>query len=244
MKNYFLLAAAICIFSSCKKENTQDNTNNPASAKVKTYSEDYTSGSTHIQYTFNVNYDSDGRLISLISAASPGDRFEYTYQAGSVIMELFSGNTVTIHEKLFLNNYSMADSTFQYNNTQDTTTEKYIYNSNKQLSKLIEYDYSKVYGSTVSGSSDYVYDSFGNISQVTNGSTVTTYEYYTNLPNSLNLNLTFLPLSKNLVKTTTISYGYDLEILTHAYTFDSDNRVSKEEITLDNGELLVRKYTY
>ena len=55
----FLTLIISITFFSCKKEGSNDL--NPSS-KIKTYTEDYTSGSTHATYTFNLNYDNEGRL--------------------------------------------------------------------------------------------------------------------------------------------------------------------------------------
>ena len=98
----------------------------------------------------------------MVSAASQGDRFEYGYTTGGITLDLFESNTLSIHEMFFMNSNSQVDSTFQYNNTQDSMSERYIYNSSKQLIKLIEYDYSKA-GSTVGNITNYTYDGRGNV---------------------------------------------------------------------------------
>lgn len=229
------------LFLSCKKETS--NSPDPAS-RVKTYTEEYTSGSTHVTGTFNLNYDNDGRLISMISTSSQGDRFQYNYLNGGATVDIFNSNTLSVHEKFLLNSDSKLDSTFQYNDTQDTTTEKYIYNSNKQLIKMINYVYSGG-SSAVDDVTTYTYDASGDAVKEQDYYSQTTCEYYTDLSNSLSLGLDFLPFnSKKLVKTTTISDGYSTQVLNHTYTFDSDKRLTGEKIITDTGDIAIKTYTY
>lgn len=236
----FLTLIISVTFFSCKKESPNDPDPTP---KVKIYIEDYTSGSTHSIYTFNLNYDNKGRLVSMVSAASQGDRFEYSYQSGSVTMDLFNSNTLSIHEMFFLNNNSQVDSTFQYNDTQDSTSERYIYNGSKQLIKLIIYDYSKAV-STIDDITNYTYDASGNVITEVSSYSHTTYEYYPDLSANINLGLYLVQPTKNLIKTATISDGYDTQVLNHTYTFDTNNRLSSEKIMSDNGEIGIKTYTY
>ncbi|MEO6187224.1 MAG: hypothetical protein ABIO82_08055 [Ginsengibacter sp.] len=234
----FLLA-----FASCKKESSSGDID-PLLAKVKTYTEDYTTDATHIHATFNLSYDNQGRVVSMISTASQGDRFEYSYDGSTATMELFNSNVVGIHEIVFLNSNSLPDSTFQYNDTQDTSTEKYIYNASKQLVKLIEYDYSNNV-SIISNVSNYTYDAEGDMIRKTESYSETTYEYYPDLLNTLILNFDFSPgTGKHLVKKTTYSDGYDTVVLEHSYTFDSTNRLRTETVVADSGEVVIRTYTY
>ncbi|MGZ8525926.1 MAG: hypothetical protein ACXWV1_15950, partial [Chitinophagaceae bacterium] len=123
----FLAILSIILFSSCQK----DVGGGPltVSDKVKTYTEDVTSASMgNSKTTFNLSYDASNRITSLISASNPGDKFVFTYNSASgYSMEIFGSNIPVIHEDFFLNSNSLPDSTFQYNNTGDTSTEKYLY---------------------------------------------------------------------------------------------------------------------
>jgi hypothetical protein len=231
-------------FASCQKEISTDNGNTPTSSKIKTYTEDVTSGSGHSVITFNLAYDSNDRLISMVSAASSGDRFEFQYSNGSFTSDLYNSNALSIHEVFFINRNSLLDSTFQYNDTNDSSTEKYLYNSAMQLTTLKEYDYSLVTGPLLFNTENYVYDSNGNVIKMTDNSSVTTYDYYTNLVNNLVLLPDYLPVNKNLVKTTTSNLGGTTTTLNHTYTFDSNNRISTERIIVDSGEIAIKTYTY
>ncbi|KAA9039087.1 hypothetical protein FW778_09615 [Ginsengibacter hankyongi] len=238
-----ILAIIIAIsFTSCQKEKSNDP-NNPASSKVKTYTEDATEGGTHSVITFDVTYDASNRPVSLISESSPGDKFVLQYGSGSFTLDLYNSNVVSVHEVSFLNSNSLIDSTFQYNDTSDSTTEKYIYNSAKQLITLKEYDYSKANGTQLFNTTNYTYDSNGNPQSETDDFSVTTYEY-TTFVNNLVFMPTYLPVAKNLVKTTTVTSGGSSSVLNHSYTFDGSNRLSTEKITDDNGNILIKSYTY
>ena len=210
----------------------------------KTYTEDYTSSvSGHSVITFNLSYDASDRLISMISAASPGDKFIYQYSGNTVTMDLYNSNLISIHEIFYLNSSSFIDSTLQYNDTKDTSTEKYLYNSNKQLLKLIEYDYTTATGAEIDNIHNYLYDANGNLIKENDNSGEITYEYST-LLNTLSVGLDLLPRSKYLVKTTSFSIGGTTGILNHTYTFDSSNRLTTEKIVADTGEVAIKTYTY
>ena len=58
----------------------------------------------------------------------PGVKQVYKYNVdGSFSLDLYDdGTNLSIHENFFLNSSKLVDSTFQYDDTQDTTTEKYF----------------------------------------------------------------------------------------------------------------------
>lgn len=234
----------ILVFTSCKKEKSSDGNPSPSS-KVKTYTEniDYGGGNTD-NATFNMTYDANDRLVSMTSASSPGDRFEYKYATGSFTMDLYNSNALSIHETFFLNSKSLIDSTFQYNDTKDSSTEKYIYNSANQLITVKEYDYSKSTGAMLYNTTNYSYDNNGNVIKTTDDYSITTYEYYADLKNNLVFGTPYMQANKNLVKTTKSGTGSSAIILNHVYTFDASNRISIETITFDSGEVATRTYTY
>jgi hypothetical protein len=244
LSKIFLGILVTSIFASCQKDISSENSGTPVSNKVKTYTEDVTSGGTHSVTTFNVAYDASDRVVSITSAASPGDRFVFQYSNGSYTGDIFNANVLSIHEDYFLNSNSLLDSTFQYNDTNDSSTEKYLYNGAKQLVTLKEYDYSLVTGSELFNTTSYVYDGSGNAVTVTDNSSITTYTYYPDLVNNLVLGTPYVPVNKNLVKTTTVVSGGTTVVLNHTYTFDASNRLSTEKIVADSGEMFIKTYTY
>ena len=244
MKSIKILLAIITtiLFTACQKEKSNDP-NNPAASKVKTYTEDVTEGGTHSVITFDVAYDASNRPVSIISESSPGDKFLLQYGSGSFTLDLYNSSVLSIHEVSFLNSNSFLDSTFQYNDTNDSSTEKYIYNSAKQLITRNEYDYSKANGAQLFNTTHYTYDSNGNLLSETDDFSVTTYEY-TTFVNNLIFVPTFLPVPKNLVKTTTINSGGSTSVLNHTYAFDASNRLTMEKVTDDSGNIFIKSYTY
>jgi hypothetical protein len=122
----FLAISSVILFSSCQKDAGADS---PTSTdRVKSYTEDITSGSIgNSVTTYNLTYDGSNRITSLISASNSGDKFLFTYNSAATFsMEIFNSNIRVIHEDFFLNSNSYPDSTYQYNNTGDTSTEKNV----------------------------------------------------------------------------------------------------------------------
>ena len=238
---FFVFTVAMLLFS-CKKDDTIAD--KAPAYKIKTYSESVTSGSYQISYTFNVNYDSQDRIVSLVSTAGAGDRFEWHYEPGKVTMEIFGSNALAIHEEFYLNKNNFPDSTYQYNDTQDYSTERYIYNSGKQLTTRYDYDFYPGYGSSLYNTVNYVWDSNGNIVKEIDQNGTTSYEYDLTHPSVVKALVDFMPASKNLVTKTSFSDGGSTIVFNHAYTFDAENRVSTETITSNTGETAVRSYTY
>lgn len=233
------------VFNSCQKEISNPDTVTPPSNKLKTYTEDVTFLSGHNVITFNVAYDANDRIISLTSAASAGDRFEYQYTNGGYTQDLYNSNQLSIHKVFYLNSNSLVDSAFEYNDTNDSSTEKYLYNSSRQLTAVKIYDYSLATGSVLYDTQNLTYDNNGNIIKSTDNSSVITYDYYTNLVSNLPALVPYYyQANKNLVKTTVGDIGGDIVTFSHTYTFDTSNRLSTETATGDNGEMAIKTYTY
>jgi hypothetical protein len=231
-------------FTSCQKDIFNNIPSPPTSYKVKTYTEDVTIGSTHSVVTYNLSYDANGKLISVISTSNPGDKFVFQYSNSSYSMDLYSSNILSIHEEFYLNSNSFVDSTFQYNDTHDSTTEKYLFNGSNQLIILKIYVYSIATGSVLSNTENYEYDGYGNVIKITDNNSVTTNDYYTNLVNNIDIFNPLFVAGKNLIKTTTSDLGGTTVIINHTYTFDSSNRLITDKAVADSGEILIKSYTY
>jgi hypothetical protein len=248
MKNSsaYLVLAALLFLASCTKNNNSSNSN--SSSRPKTYTEDVRStiiGNSLI--TYDLTYDANGRLTALTATpAPPSINFVYTYtSANTVTMDLYQGGILDIHEILWLNSSSYLDTTFQYDNTDDTTTEKYIYNGNNQLIQENIYDYSSS-GVNLYSKTNYTYDNLGNIiTSVDNLGNTISYSYYTNLPNNLNLGQTFLPQPINFIKTEILNASGTIETVNHYYTFDSNNRLIEDSTYTAEVDLIaIKSYTY
>ena len=248
MTTRHLLAAlsALTILASCKKNNSTEPSGN--TQKLKTYIEDVWTTSYHVTDTFSVTYDNNNRITSL---ASPEMRFVYTYSDKSFTLDLIYGtNQVSIHENFYLNNIPYLDSTFQYNATNDSTTEKYVYNG-KLLTRKTTYTYSKN-GTTVDFRNDYTYDNNGNLIKdvETDGqgniNTTATYTY-TTTPLNVSVNPVYYPIQSKYFPATqkqTDGTGTPIVTITYSYRFDTSGRVSKETETADAGEVAIKTYLY
>jgi YD repeat-containing protein len=228
--------------TGCSKDN--NNTPSQSFSLPKTYTEDVRSSIVgNSNTTYNLSYDGQARLLSMISTSTPTLKISYQYSGNSFTSDMYNNDVLQIHEMFWLNSASLVDSTFQYNNTQDTTTEKYIYDVNKALIQKTEYEYQQGVGVPVSVTS-YTYDNLGNlVSESTNTGSSTQYTY-TNVANS-NLYQTYFPQPKYLVKTATMSVGGFLETATHSYSFDSNSRLTMDSVYTSGTDLIVVKsYTY
>jgi len=248
----FVVLSSVILLFSCKKSNDTDQTSNPD--KVKTYSESVTSSDgSDFFATYNITYDANNRITGIIPVTTLGSKFLFAYPANNKFsIDIYTTGALSIHEDAFLNSNSLFDSTFQYNDTNDTTTEKYFYNSNNQLITLNEYDYSKNEGSDISDITSYSYDGNGYLVKTTDtDNQVETFDYYPDLVYAMPftnpyLNQTLNATKKmNLLKTHTVtSNGYLVGSATNTYTFDNNNRISIITQTADDGSVAAETFTY
>ena len=245
MKHILIISTAIgmLIFASCKK----DNNNAPTSSSLpKTYTEDVRASGFNSVITYNLTYDGNNRLTSMAAIPAPSiTKFIYTYSGNtSLTMDLYSSGALSIHEILWLNTSYFLDSTFQFNDTEDSTTEKYIYNSGKQLIQLKNYIYSSS-GAALDNTTVYTYDNNGNVTKESddNGKVIT--YTYTNMLNYLNLGQFFIPVPKYFVNTATTSDGGPDLTATHYYSFDSSKRLVKDSAYTTGADVIaIKSYTY
>ena len=245
VKQLLLIAAAIFFLFSCKKNNGTGSSG--ASDKLKLYIEDVKYQGQELTDTFNVAYDNSNRIISL---TAPNLAFDYTYSDKSFTLDLYENGTLSIHEIAWINSSSYVDSTFQYDNTSDTSTEGYTY-SGARLVRLVTYSYTSA-ASQVETVDDYTYDNNGNMVKATesdgngNVTQISTFTY-TNKPLTVSINPTyFAPASKYLPATETVTdgSGNPLGSVSFAYTYDASNRLVKDTETEDNGAIATKTYVY
>ncbi|MBS1605762.1 MAG: hypothetical protein JST42_24090 [Bacteroidetes bacterium] len=240
LRSLLTLSAVVFFAASCKKNS--DSSPSGVSSKLKLYIEDASATPYGTIDTFAVGYDNNNRITSLSGKSL---RFAYAYTGSTgFTMDLFEQGLLSIHEMGFIKG-SYVDSTFQVNNTQDTTTEKYIY-SGTQLASRITYDYSG--GRPVLyDRENYTYDGNGNlIKTVQLDGTTTTYTY-TDKPFQLTVNPSYYPVqAKNLPATEKQTDGGGNVVATVAYTYEFDNqgRVVKETDALSGGFVVVKLYVY
>jgi len=240
----FSVIPGIFIFSCSKSNSSSSNSN---STKVKTYTEDVRSTTLgNSVTTYNLNYDASGRILSMLPASGSGIKQVYTYGSGNTYtLDLYNGAVLNVHEIFYINGQSLIDSSFQYNNTNDTSTEKYIYDSNNLLIKYKNYNYSTASGSTLTDVTNYQLDSYGNTVDATDYNSVINYSYYSNLANTLDLGQVYKTKSYNLIQTTTYTSASTGSFsATESYGFDSQSRLIKDTSLVSTGDTLIRSYTY
>lgn len=240
-------ACTIIILVSCQKEisgelpGTDPTTN---AYKIKTYSETVTSATAgNSSTTFDVSYNANDKITSLVTEGSVGDKFVFNYpSATKMTIDIYNSGVVSIHEDVFINNLAFVDSTFQYNDTNDSMTEKYIYTAGK-LTRYKEFNYSQQYGPQLYNSTDYTYDGTGNLVKTvdTNGE-IFQYEYSTELNTIVLDNYTLK--NKYLIKKTTYFDGSETTTVNHSYTFDNMHRIISEKDEISTGDVVVKSYTY
>jgi hypothetical protein len=245
IKHLALVALAVCLLASCKKNSGTNANGNPN--KLKMYIETDQAGGTVLTDTFYVSYDNNNRITGL---TAPQLKFVYAYQSKSATLDLYEYNQLSIHEIFYINSASVVDSTLQYNNTNDTTTEGYDY-SRSLLTTKFTYTYSGG-GSSIDSRDDYTYDNGGNLLKDVQGdgygtvNTVYTFTYTTH-PVNVTINPTYQPLqAKYLPATQTLTDGTGtlLGTITYSYTFDGSGRLTKETDAATNGDTAVKTYVY
>ena len=246
MKKIYLICAGLALLvASCKKDNNSNNNNNNnlSPDQPKIYIEDIKSpivGNSTI--TMNLTYDDKKRMVSRISV-SPSYKEIIKYLSNGFTSDLYNNDVLSIHSMLWVGSNSFIDSVYQYNDTNDTTTMKYIYNSANQLTEIKDYDYSNGV-STLSDITTYTYDSAGNVISENGPNGLITHDYYTDLPYTLNLGIFYVQLPKYFEKTLTVDDGGGPETATHTYTFDDKNRLTVDKVVATNGDIITKTYVY
>ena len=243
------LAAFACVLfflASCKKNSGTDASGNPN--KLKWYIEYVNTGTSSVTDSFSVSYDNENRITGLSSALL---KFVYAYPTNKTFtLDLYEYGQLSIHEIAYINSTQFVDSTFQYNNTNDSTTEKYIYNGSL-LTREKTYDYSSA-GSNISSQDDYTYDNDGNmIKDVSSDgygttNTIASFTYTTN-PLNVRINPTFYPQGSKYLPATqklTDGSGNLIATVTYTYTFDGRGRLTKETDNVSDGEVATKTYVY
>jgi len=242
-------ALIILAVASCQKSYT--GLTDP-STKIKTYIEDASKTPYNSIDTFNIAYDASDRIISMVSTSGSGGLY-YSYTATSYTLDIKQGTHLVIREVSYINSNQLVDSTFQYNDTNDSSTSKLIFNAGKQLIQMLYYDYTKAGGGRLSGAETYTYDASGNmITQTdTNASgavTETKTSTYSSFTANIGLfNMLYRPsLYKNLPLTITTKSpsGNIISIENRAYTFDSNNRVVTQTDSDNYGNVVVKTFLY
>lgn len=232
----------VLLLAACQKDKEPDANSNVL--KIKSYSEKVVSSEgDSIVANYNLTYDAKNRITAINQVEIPGNKFLFAYESDSRFStDIYLMGALSIHEDVFLNGSHFVDSTYQYNDEKDTSSEKYIYNANNQLSTVKGF-----YKSVMDNVITYSYDGEGNLVKTTDtDNEVETFDYYPDL-------VFAMPFTNPLQSTTPAhliknhkitSNGYVVANIVSTYTFDSKNRISTITQTLDDGSFATQTFTY
>jgi hypothetical protein len=233
----------ISVISSCKKDTAGSNGNQ----KITSYTEDFTApGVGHLVETFNVSYDGQGRITSIESATKKGHRMVYQYTGTNrFTYDKYEDDKVTLHNDYFINGeLGLVDSTYQYNNQRDTSSVKYIYDSDKKLIKQKQYVHSYLLPPVWYNTVNYQYDLNGTLTKESDNYYETSYGYDDDVKNTVKLEPFYFPVQPHLPSHTfTTRWGITITTV-HTYTFDGNKRISSEKAASSDGRVTVTTYTY
>jgi hypothetical protein len=192
---------------------------------------------------YNLSYDAKNRITAIDQVEVPGNKFLFTYESDSKFsIDIYLMGALSIHEDVFLNSSHFVDSTYQYNDEKDTSSEKYIYNANNQLSTVKGF-----YKSVMDNVTTYSYDGEGNVVKTTDtDNQVETFDYYPDLVFAMPfINPLQSTAPAHLVKNHKItSNGYVVANIVSTYTFDSKNRIDTITQKLDDGSFATQTFSY
>jgi YD repeat-containing protein len=239
------LVALFVVSASCKKDSDAGGDLNSAQ-KLRTYTKDILAIGGRTVETYNINYDAEGRLTSLVSVSRPGYRMEYTYHNNDrFTYEEIDGDKVIIHKTYFLNSNSLVDSTYQYNHLNDTISFKYLYDEDKRLVMQKEYMYHYLISYPVLvNTTKYLYDLKGTLTKIQETYAETTFRYDSIHNNTVQLEPSYFPFIDKLpTHTYATRHGRTIQI-EHTYLYDDRKRLIQERAAESDGRVTVRTYTY
>ena len=174
MKKIILLVGALSLFilmiPSCGKKGGTSSSN----CQLLTVT-DSSSSST----VYNITYNNNGQLSSIVATGQNATQEEYAYAAGNKVIASVSnsGGPVSRIDTITLNGDGYVQSVVSYYpSNQEITTTTYTYGSNDQVLKSIYQN-----GSNPAATTTFTFTN-GNLTSLTDGATTMTYTYYTNLP--------------------------------------------------------------
>lgn len=238
------LVVVLVLNTSCKKDKA---TGSPGRQKLKSYTEDITAvGIGHVVETFNVNYDGQDRITSIVSTTKPGHRLEYNYlNNDKFTFEQIEDHKVMLHCDYFINGeIGKVDSLYQYNIRKDTISFKYFYNSDNKILKqkeyLITYHLPPVWYNTI----DYIYDGKGTLTKKQESFSEISYQYDAEYKNTTLTQPGYIP-TQELLPTHTYNTRFSVTTSTeHSYTYDDKGRLTSERAASNDGRIIIRTYTY
>ena len=241
------LFALLILNTSCKKDKAAGTSGRQ---KLKGFTEDITAqGIGHTIETFNVNYDGQDRITSIVSTTKPGHRLEYKYiNNDKFTFEQIEDNRLMVHRDYFINaEIGKVDSFYQVKITGDTTSFKNFYDKENRLLKQKEYLISYLLPPVWYNTIDYVYDTKGVLTKKVESFAETSYRYDEEFKNTTLLEPGYIPAQEKL-PSHTYSVRFSITMTTeHFYTYDEQGRLASEKAVESDGsrqKITIRTYTY
>jgi hypothetical protein len=241
------LVALLVLNTSCKKDKASGI---GGRQKLKSYTEEITAqGNGHTVETFNINYDGQERITSIVSTTKPGHRLEYKYiNNDKFTFEQIEDNKLMLHRDYFINaEVGKVDSLYQYNISKDTTAFKYFYDKENRILKQKEYLISYLLPPVWYNTIDYVYDTKGTLTKKAESFAETSYRYDEEYKNTTLLEPGYIP-SQEKLPSHTYSVRFSITMTTeHFYTYDEQGRLASEKAVESDGSrqtIKIRTYTY
>jgi hypothetical protein len=241
------LVALLILNTSCKKDKAAGISGRQ---KLKSFTEDKTAqGSGHTVESFNVNYDAQDRITSIVSTTKPGHRLEYNYiNNNKFTYEQIEDNKIIKHRDYFINaEIGKVDSLYEYRITGDTTSFKYFYDKENRILKQKEYLVSYLLPPVWSNTIDYVYDTKGVLTRKVESFSEESYRYDAEFKNTILLEPGYIPSQEKLpshIYNTRFSITKTTE---HFYTYDGQGRLASDKAVENDGRsqtITIRTYTY
>ena len=215
--------AMVCVIA-CKKQDQPVTNNTTATNKVKKYTSENITSTSHTFDTFNISYDSQERILSIIGKNS---RSNYQYSNGYYAIDTYDGTVLRSHQGFYINSNSLVDSSIEVSNIVGHQTAKYYYNAAGKP-ELIKY---------YSGSDNHYFfynsndDLSDEIVKDIAGATKYSFQYGHSGIEGINPfpELYFREKSKHLVTSMTLLNPSGTSSTTNfSYTLDSINRITSQ----------------
>jgi hypothetical protein len=223
---------AVClIFSlvSCKKDDNQIKVSLVGFLKSKTIVNKTNT------YKTEYNYDANGKIASIIDEFEES-KYVFNYSVSNKL-EVNETNSKSNVFKANLAAYLLVngkpDSIFQYNDSQDFITQKFVYNSSNQLIQIKNYGYDKSINEYyLKVPTNFLYDFKGNI--ISKKTVSTDSIIFSSITNTFNNVASSLEIMNPNLPERLINLDINRNInyfINYSYTFDTNNKVATETRT-------------
>lgn len=228
-------------FSACSKKS--DSPSPPQGTRLTRYTEILNPRTFYsVTTSYDISYDQNNKVASIVNSNDPGSKFMFDYVSDGYNFDIYGSGNVLIHRKVMFSGNTI-DSTIEYNNEGDTTTEKYIYWAGGILKFLLKYDVTPS-GPQLSNVTEYTYGLNNMLVSEKDYHSSTVYSYDRQEVSNFSLYPIYVNRSKQLPSLVSFSEGNGIVTSEHTYTFDAEKRLIKDEIVLSTGQTMEKAFKY